>query len=160
MRFNYKSLSFLVLALFISFSSFAAGMMKREMAPLSTAEFVKMSPSELEARTGEKMGFTKRLALRMVQNKLEKKMKKNPELAAAPVANTNGLALASLLLGVGGFFIAFATGWGLLLGAAGFILGIMALGKGQNKLMSILGIVFGAISFVLGLLFLVAISII
>jgi hypothetical protein len=160
MRFNYKSLSLLLMALLISFSGFSAGMMKREIAPLTTAEFVKMTPAELETRTGEKMGFTKRMALRMVQNKLEKKMKKNPDLASAPVSGGNGLALASMLLGIGGLFISFFAGLGLLLGAAGFVLGIIALGKGQNKIMSILGIVFGAISFVLGLLVLVAVSII
>lgn len=69
------------------------------------------------------------------------------------------MSLLSLILGGAGLLLVLlGSGFGILLGIAGLICGIIALERGGSKTISILGIVFGGIITLLSLLLLVALS--
>lgn len=71
----------------------------------------------------------------------------NPYAGQSPNKPGVGLAITSLVLGI----LAFLNGWipvlGMLLGLGAIIVGFIALKKQQNKIMSIIGLVAGAIGF-------------
>lgn len=80
---------------------------------------------------------------------------------ASNSANSRGLAIAALVLGLAGLILAIvflftAVGpipltLGILLGVAAVILGIVALKKQQPKGMAVFGLVLGAVVAILGL---------
>ena len=66
---------------------------------------------------------------------------------------TNGLAVASLVVGIVAFISGWLPFWGLLAGVAAIVLGALALKKGTGKGMSIAGIVTGGIAALTSLMF-------
>lgn len=70
---------------------------------------------------------------------------------------SNGLAIAALVLGICSVALSFAFGG--LLGVLGLIFGIIALKKNQSKGMALTGIITGAVGILIGLIFLVIFSI-
>jgi len=125
-------------------------------AGITVADFINMTPKEYAEQSGEKMSFAKKLAFKMVQNKVKKQVAKGKVDASAP-ASGNTMSLLSLIFGaVGIIFI-----WlpvvgiiGLLLGIAGFVFGLVAMKKEGSNVMNLLGTIFGGLTV---LLFLVAI---
>ena len=75
--------------------------------------------------------------------------------AGQPNGPGKGLAITALVLGI----LAFFNGWlpvvGMLFGTAAIIIGIIALKKRQNKVMSLIGIIGGAIGFIFSLIWLI-----
>lgn len=65
---------------------------------------------------------------------------------------TNALAITALALGGAAFLTGLIPVLGMLLGAAGITLGVIALTKGQNKPMSIIGAVAGTIGAITSLI--------
>lgn len=63
-----------------------------------------------------------------------------------------GLAIAALVVGIVAFLSGWAPVWGLLVGAAALVLGIVALNKKQSKVMSIFGIVLGSLAIISSIL--------
>lgn len=81
-----------------------------------------------------------------------------PAAAPAPVQPTQpteakGLAVAALVVGIVAFLSGWAPIWGMIVGIAAVVLGILALKKRQNKAMSVVGLVLGAIGLVSSLIF-------
>lgn len=72
-----------------------------------------------------------------------------PAPAAGP---TNGLAIAALVTGIVAVITGWAPFWGLLVGAAAVVLGILGLKKATGKGMAIAGIITGGIGALWGLI--------
>lgn len=73
-----------------------------------------------------------------------------------PAANhtaTNGLAVASMVVGLVAFFSGWVPFWGLLTGIAAIVLGVIALKKPTGKGLSVTGIVTGGIAALTSVLF-------
>ena len=68
-----------------------------------------------------------------------------------PVAPTNGLAIASFVVGIVAFISGWIPFWGLLVGVAAVLLGMIALKKPEGKGLSITGIVTGGLGALAGL---------
>jgi len=82
--------------------------------------------------------------------------------APAPAAGaTNGLAIAALVVGIIAVVSGWAPFWGVIVGAAAVVLGIIALKKPGGKGMSIAGIITGAVgalwSLIISAFFIIAI---
>lgn len=126
------------------------------ISDLTVGDFINMTPKEYAEKSGEKMSFTKKLAFKMVQNKVKKQVAKGKVDASAP-ASGNTMSLLSLIFGAAGIlFIWLPTIGilGLLLGIAGFVFGLVAMKKEGSNVMNLLGTIFGGLTV---LLFLVAI---
>ena len=67
------------------------------------------------------------------------------------ISRTNGLAIASFVVGLVAFSSGWIPFWGLLVGAAAVVLGIFALKKPEGKGLSIAGIVTGGLGGLAGL---------
>lgn len=65
---------------------------------------------------------------------------------AVATKGRTGFALASLLIGIGAFFVGLIPIVGALCGIAAIVLGIVALRKSQSKAMSVTGIVLGSLA--------------
>lgn len=132
-------------------------------AALTLREFVDMTPREWEAHSGEKLSFSKRLAFKMVQKKIKKQAAKGNLDLSAP-AGGETMSTLSLLFSVVGVALLFvqASFWvtlGLILGLAGFVLGLVAFKKEGVNVKNILGVVFGGVMILLlliGIIFVVA----
>ncbi len=70
----------------------------------------------------------------------------------APAA-TNGLAIASMVVGIVAFISGWAPFWGVLVGAAAVVLGILGLKKSSGKGLAITGIITGGLALLTSLLF-------
>ena len=85
--------------------------------------------------------------------KLKKDFNKSSEKKTAVEGKVNTLSLLALIFGGAGLLLLGAGGFGLLLGIAGLVLGLIALKKKTpNKTMAILGVVFGGIAVLAALL--------
>ncbi len=121
-------------------------------------------PAEaFEAPAGKKLSFRQRIALKLVQKKINKHQKKRDRKSKSrSEKNPDKLATLSLIFGAGSFVLVFIPVIGFLAlftAIAGIILGAIALKKGGNKTLAILGIVFGAlfiVFMVLALILLIA----
>jgi hypothetical protein len=124
-------------------------------ADFTVADFLNMTPKQYAEQSGEKMSFTKKLAFKMVQNKVKKQVAKGKVDASAP-ASGNTMSLLSLIFGgVGLLSLVLPIGiFGLLLGVAGLVLGLVAMKKEGSNVMNLLGTIFGGLTV---LLFLVAV---
>lgn len=71
---------------------------------------------------------------------------------AAPNSPTNGLAIAALVVGIVAAVSWFIPIWGLLVGAAAIVLGILGVRKATGKGMAIAGIITGGFGALLGLI--------
>lgn len=81
-----------------------------------------------------------------------------PPAASAPVqpaqpSEAKGLAIAALVVGIVAFLSGWAPIWGMIVGIVAVVLGIVALKKKQNKAMSIVGLVLGALGLISSLMF-------
>lgn len=129
---------------------------------LTLGELAEMTPREWEAQSGEKMGFGKRIAFKIVQKKIKKQAAKGQLDLTAP-AGSETLSTLSLIFSVVGIALLFVPiiGFlGLLLGISGFVLGLVAFKKEGTNVKNILGVVLGAVMillFLVGLILAVAI---
>lgn len=130
---------------------------KLEKTKLSKAQIIEKQKAndqifnvkKIEEETGSKLSFGQKIALKTL------KLKANKSLNSG---NIDTLSLLALIFGGAGLLFLFA-GFGWLLGIAGFIMGLIALKKGTpNKTMAILGVVFGGIALLVGLLILLAVA--
>lgn len=71
---------------------------------------------------------------------------------AASAQRKNGLAIATLIVGIAAFLTGILPGVGLVLGLTAFALGVYALTRGQSKPMALVGGSLGAIAAVTGLI--------
>lgn len=84
-------------------------------------------------------------------NETEKTIAPTPPLAPAVPPHpaptvTNGLAIASMVVGIVAFVTGWAPFWGILAGVAAVVLGVIALKKPSGKGMSIAGIITGGLA--------------
>lgn len=108
--------------------------------------------------------WQEKVLIKKIQKKVEKT--KSSTKAAAPKAKADTVALLSLIFGGLGLILLFAGGGlGLLLGLAGLVMGIVGLSRvkrgvapGSSRTMAILGIVFGGIVTLLGILVIAVIA--
>lgn len=92
-----------------------------------------------------------------LEKNIVKKMTKHSASSNNAAGKTDILALLSLIFGAAGLLLFGSIGW--LIGVAGFILGLIALKKKTpNRTMAILGVVFGGIAVLVGLLVIVALG--
>jgi hypothetical protein len=75
-----------------------------------------------------------------------------PAAAPAPVGPTNGLAIAALIVGIIAVITGWIPFWGVLVGGAAVVLGILGLRKINGKGMAIAGLVTGGLGALWGLL--------
>ena len=66
---------------------------------------------------------------------------------------TNGLGIASMILGILGLLLSFAFGIGGILAVVGLILAIVAMAKGARDGMTITGLILSIVSIVLSIIF-------
>ncbi|MCO6489583.1 MAG: DUF4190 domain-containing protein [Phaeodactylibacter sp.] len=116
-----------------------------------------------EAPAAKKPSFGQRIALKLVQKKIRKQQKKRARTEKAiSESDPDKLATLSLIFSAGSFVLMLIPIIGALAfftAIAGIILGFIALNKGGNKTLAILGIVFGVlfiIFVILALLLLIA----
>ncbi|GHB84363.1 hypothetical protein GCM10007390_44520 [Persicitalea jodogahamensis] len=110
-----------------------------------------------------KLTWTQKIAAKKIQKQIKKAS--SPETAKAAKAE-NTIALLSLVFGGAGLLLLLlGSGLGILLGIAGLVLGIVGLGrikKGQapdsTKTMSLLGVIFGGLVTLLGLIVVAAVA--
>ena len=112
--------------------------------------FTQLTPADIKEKTGKKLGFGKRLALKVMQKRIKKQLKKQAKETApskGKKTNTDTMSLLSLIFGGAGFLFGFAVSGilGLLFGLTGLILGLLRLSKvsGSDKTMNILGMSLG-----------------
>lgn len=74
-----------------------------------------------------------------------------PATTAPPAGQTNGLAIAALVVGIVAVVSGWIPFWGLLVGATAVVLGILGLKKATGKGMAIAGIITGALGALWGL---------
>ncbi len=113
--FNYSPFAFLlfIMATSFSFSAFHASSaaapkpIHREVtpptAPISLKEFTTLSRKEFESRTDQKLSLGQRVLFKMMQRKIRKNLKKNPDDAdkLASVSLVSGLlSWTSFILGI------------------------------------------------------------
>lgn len=129
-----------------------------ESAQVSVEDFLNMTPKQFEEQSGQKMSFVQKVAFKMAQNKVKKQVAKGKLDANAP-ASAGTMSVLALVFGAAGLVLLFVSGlFGLLLGIAGFILGLVAMKKEGSNVMNILGAVFGGLSILLFLVLLIAVA--
>ena len=118
-------------------------------ADFTVADFLNMTPKQYAEQSGEKMSFTKKLAFKMVQNKVKKQVAKGKVDASAP-ASGNTMSLLSLIFGASGILLIWIVGLvGLLLGIAGLVLGLVSMKNDGSNVMNLLGTIFGGLTVLL-----------
>ena len=70
---------------------------------------------------------------------------------------SDGLAIASMILGIVSILFTCCYGGGLITGIVGLVLGIIAKSKGQNKGFTLTGIITSAVAIFLGIIVLILI---
>lgn len=105
---------------------------------------------------------------KMIAKKIQKQIKKadSPEKAQATKAKADTIALLSLIFGGAGLLLLLAgTGFGLLLGIAGLVMGIIGLSRvkkglapASSKTLALLGTIFGGLVTLIGLILIAALS--
>lgn len=79
---------------------------------MSVEEFLSMTPKKFKEVTGQKLSFTKKIALKMTQKKIRKALKNNEQVDGAMMAN----AMDTSDFNIGGFIL------GLLLSVIGVLI--------------------------------------
>lgn len=158
-------LSFNSFAAIVTPSTIAKEKTKKESAfkQLSVEEIFTMPKKDIEAKIGRKLKFKEKLGLIIVQKAAKKAVKKrtkkagNENLMGILSLTFGGLSFLGTLAAFGGSLPIFAGGF--LMSIAGITLGIIGLKKKEPKrVLSILGIVFGGLSFLFGLLIILVIA--
>jgi len=133
---------------------------RNELRVTSVEDFLALTPKEIEARTGEKPSLGERIALKLAQKRVKKQLKKGKQPEFQEGGSGGKLGLLSLIFGGAGVLLVFLPIiglLGLLSGIAGFVLGLIALKRGEKKTMPIIGMVLGGLVI---LLFIVAIAVV
>ena len=135
-----KHIITLLFCLFAINLAFSHSPIQEQKQTLSQQEWLTLKPREIAKRTGQKMGFFQRMAIRMVQKKVRKAKEKPRTFAGKwsmrlyPAPVVLGLIGTVLTLITGAFnpviYLVFIGG---LLGFASLILGIIGLGKGDFR---------------------------
>lgn len=147
---KYLSLALFLLAALPLFAVQKTGISESALPP----------PSEVaEAPGAKKLSFGQRIALKLVQKKIKKQQKKQVRKEkSVSESDPDKLATLSLVFSAGSFVLVLIPIIGALAfftAIAGIILGVIALNKGGNKTLAILGIVFGILFIVFVILALI-----
>ncbi|MFK7969028.1 MAG: hypothetical protein AB8F95_01615 [Bacteroidia bacterium] len=126
---------------------------------LTADDFLNLKPKEIAERSGKKMNFFQRLALKVVQKKVKKKMAKADRNGKT---KASGLGIATLIVGsiamLGALTMWFIPGMfavALLFGLIGTILGAVARSNGDRDGATTAGFIMSLISGGLALLLLI-----
>ncbi len=133
---------------------------QNDLGVTSVEDFLALTPKDIEARTGKKPSLGERIALKLAQKRVKKQLKKGEQPEFQEGGSGGNLGLLSLIFGGAGVLLVFIPAIGiigLLSGIAGFVLGLIALKRGEKKTMPIIGMVLGGLVI---LLFIVAIAVI
>jgi len=135
---------------------------------ITVNDFLSFDFKNYRTAEGKKLSWAKRMSGQIMQKNLARQVKKGKiegtanfqEAARASAANKTGrLALIFSALGIVFLFIPYLSIVGFGLSVAGFVLGIIGLGKDEDTTMALLGLVIGAVGLFLYLLVvLVAVS--
>lgn len=143
-------------------SAIAADVAAQHQMPgnLSMDELLTLKPKEISKRTGQKMNFFERMAFRMVQKKVKKKIAKSKKSDQASEAS--GLGIASLVMGslsiLGALLMFFVPGMlllALVTGLAGTIMGAIARSDGDRSGATTAGFIMSLVGGGLALLLLI-----
>lgn len=130
-------------------------------------DFLVIEFKEFRTDEGKKIKWTQRLALHLVQKKLARQLRQgkievdtnvHTALKASAANKTGRLSLIFSIIGLLVLVIPYGNIFGFGLTIAGLVLGIIGIRRDENKTMAILGTVFGGISLLLYLIFLLAIA--
>ncbi len=127
---------------------------------MTIEDFLAVDIKKLQQKSGQKMKWSNRLAFKMIQKKMARKVRKgklDKTAKFSSVANpANRRGRLSLILSCGGFILLFIPVVGiigLLAALVGFGIGLSGLKKDEDNTMAIVGTVVGGVVL---LLFLVA----
>ena len=126
---------------------------------MSVNDFIAFDAKEYRKADGKKLKWTERLAFKLVQKNLAKKVKKGkiegtmPMHEAGNAAGGNLYGLLSLIFSVVGLFVPFL---GLALLVAALVLGIIGINRDNNPTMAIIGTVLSGLFLFLILIVLLA----
>ena len=114
-------------------------------------DFLSIDVKNYRTADGKKLKWTKRLAFRVVQKNLERKVKKGKidgDLAMddTKAAGGNLYGLLSLIFSVVGLFVPYV---GLALLVAAVVLGIVGIKRDNNPTMAIIGLIISALALLL-----------
>ncbi|TDB69001.1 hypothetical protein [Arundinibacter roseus] len=123
-----------------------------------------ITPLHVAKKTPAQTTWKEKVVAKKIQKKIEKAQ--SPEKAKSAKAKPDTVALLSLIFGGAGLLLLLAgTGLGLLLGLAGLVMGIVGLSKirkgtapASSRTMAILGVVFGGLVTLLGLIVIAAVA--
>ncbi len=129
-----------------------------ESTAFSVEDFLNMTPKQFEEQSGQKMSFVQKIAFKMAQNKAKKQVAKG-KLDANTPASASTMSLLALVFGAAGLVLLFVSGLvGLLLGVAGFVLGLVAMKKEGSNVLNILGTIFGGLAILLFIVLLIVVA--
>lgn len=143
-----------------------APVVAEEEASMSVEDFLAMTPESYAAETGKKMKWRQRMAMKVVQKRMRKQLKKGKLKAEDASNGGNLISLLSMIFGLGSvlFFLlgAVAAGGGsgaigllsLLFAISGLVMGIIGLKKEDSMAMALVGTITGGL---IVLIFLLAI---
>jgi hypothetical protein len=128
------------------------------------AEAVSASLPQAIRKAPGKLSLSEKIVARKVQKKIEKAQ--SPRKAAKAKAQIDTVSLLSLIAGGGGLILLLlGVGAGILFGLVGLILGIVGLSRirrgsapSSSRAMAILGIVFGGLVTLLGIIVIAAVA--
>jgi hypothetical protein len=110
---------------------------------LTAEKLIKITPHDYEVATGKKPNFMERVGFKLLQ----KKLKKHASMFKADAGgDSNLLSLLSCIFGGAGLLLLLVIPIiSILLGIAGFVLGLIALKKEDSKTLAIIGISCGGL---------------
>lgn len=119
---------------------------------MTIEDFLALDIKSLQEKSGQKTKWSQRLAFKMIQKKMARKVRKgklDKKAKFASVANpANRRGRLSLILSCGGFlllFIPFLGIIGLLAAIVGFAIGLSGIKKDEDNTMAIVGTTVGGV---------------
>lgn len=150
--FSIATISILSAAVESDKGSMNQGHITQNEASTVKKAFSALTIADYEKQTGKKLGFFERIKFKLAQ-KYAKKLEKSDG------SGKKTLSLLALILGGGSLLCLFILPlFGILMALAGLILGIVGLKKESSKTMAILGIVFGGLTLLLTIFFIILVA--
>ena len=150
--FSIATISILSAAVESDKGSMNQGHITQNEASTVKKAFSALTIADYEKQTGKKLGFFERIKFKLAQ-KYAKKLEKSDGFGKKT------LSLLALILGGGSLLCLFILPlFGMLMALAGLILGIVGLKKESSKTMAILGIVFGGLTLLLAIFFIILVA--